>query len=118
MVSSVTPVLSRRQYRRSQPPKRPRSWRTRKDPFAKVQVELQQLLVQQSGIAAKMLLTQLQNRYPGQYDERQLRTLYRRVQAWRRQQALQVLEPTHDNGTEKRCGEHVDIQGEVFNAEP
>ena len=104
------PQLLRRQYRRSPPPKRPRNWRTRKDPFADVQVELQQLLAHQPDMTANMLLTQLQNRYPGQYDQRQLRTLYRRVQAWRRQQALQALVSNHDNGTEKRCAEQVEIQ--------
>jgi hypothetical protein len=102
VAQSPPPERSRRQYRRTQPPKRPRTWRTRKDPFAEVQDELQQLLAQQPSMTAKMLLTHLQSRYPGQYDERQLRTLYRRVQAWRSQQALQALEPTDENDTEKQ----------------
>jgi hypothetical protein len=71
------PELPRRQYRRSQPPKRARTWRTRKDPFAEVQVELQQLLAQQPSMTAKMLLTYLQTHYPGQYDERQLGVLWK-----------------------------------------
>jgi hypothetical protein len=55
-------------------------------------------------MTAKMLLTYLQTHYPGQYDERQLRTLYRRVQSWRSQQALQALKPNAENGTPKRFG--------------
>jgi hypothetical protein len=98
------PQPTRRQYRRSPSPKQPRTWRTRKDPFAEVWGELQQLLAQQPTITAKMLLNYLQSPYPGQYDQRQLRTLYRRVQAWRRQQALHALEPNHDSGTEKQFG--------------
>lgn len=82
-----------RQYRHSPRPKRPRTWRTRKDPFAAVGEELKIHLAQRPELTAKELLEWVQSRYPGQYTPGQLRTLHRRVKAWREQQAIDLLTP-------------------------
>ena len=75
-----------RMYRRSKP-KRPTSqqrwWRTRADPFADVWSEAKLQLEQRADLSAKTLLASLQKQYPGQFNDGQLRTLQRRVRAWR-----------------------------------
>jgi hypothetical protein len=58
-------------------------WRTCPDPFEHVWSECEQELAKQSNLAATVLLERLQARYPGQYDRSKLRTLQRRVRAWR-----------------------------------
>ncbi len=61
----------------------PRTWRTREDPFAEVWPELAELLEHEPDLQAKTLFEELQRRYPGRFSEGQLRTLQRRVKAWR-----------------------------------
>ncbi len=61
----------------------PREWRTRPDPFAEVWPELAALLEQAPGLQAKTLWGWLVQKYPARFDETQLRTLQRRVKAWR-----------------------------------
>lgn len=62
----------------------PRKWRTRPDPFAEVwESELLPKLEQEPKLQAKTLLEDLQERYPGKYSDKQLRTLERRVKQWR-----------------------------------
>ena len=61
----------------------PRTWRTRRDPFAAVWDELVVELTAHPERTAKALLTALQARYPGQYADSVLRTLQHRVKAWR-----------------------------------
>jgi hypothetical protein len=60
-----------------------RRWRTRTDPFAEVWEEARQLLEVNSGLGAKALFEHLQRQYPGRFCDGQLRTLQRRVKAWR-----------------------------------
>lgn len=60
-----------------------RWWRTRQDPFAEVWSELEGLLVAHPHSPARALLQHLQQKYPDQFQEGQLRTLQRRVQTWR-----------------------------------
>jgi len=55
------------------------TWRTRKDPFAKVWGELEDKLGNNPGLQAKTLFDDLQRRYPGEFAAGQLRTLQRRV---------------------------------------
>ena len=62
---------------------RPRSWRTRPDPFAEVWAEVETQLRAQPGLQAKTLFADLQRRYPGRFGDGQLRTLQRRLKAWR-----------------------------------
>jgi len=58
-------------------------WRTRKDPFAEVWEEVRAKLEDNPGLQAKTLFEDLKRRYPGRFAEGQLRTLQRRVKAWR-----------------------------------
>ena len=63
---------------------RKRNWRTRSDPYGTVwESEVVPLLESSPGLEARTLLEVLQQRYPGQYPEKQLRTLQRRVRKWR-----------------------------------
>lgn len=61
----------------------PRSWRTRDDPFADVFDELPPLLEVNPGLLATTLFAYLQRRYPGRFQEGQLRTLQRKLKTWR-----------------------------------
>jgi len=60
-----------------------RNWRTREDPFAEHWGEVEGRLKDAPELEAKTLFEMLQEKYPGQYEEGQLRTLQRRVQRWR-----------------------------------
>jgi hypothetical protein len=61
-----------------------RRWRTRADPLAGVwETELVPLLRQRPALTAVTLLEELERRYPGRFEGRVLRTLQRRVRAWR-----------------------------------
>ena len=73
----------KRRYHRTKAPRRPRHWRTRKDPFETVWDEICQWLTANPERTAKSLFTELHQHYPGQFADNQLRTLQRRVQAWR-----------------------------------
>ena len=60
-----------------------RTWRTRKDPFAEVWPEVFEQLEEAPGLEAKTLFGWLQTRYPGRFDESQLRSFQRGVKRWR-----------------------------------
>ena len=63
---------------------KPCHWRTRADPFEGVwEPELRVLLEANPGLQAIPLLEGLQDRYPGCYPDKLLRTLQRRVKHWR-----------------------------------
>jgi len=122
-------VRSARKWQRGSLPtetKKPRTWRTREDPFAEVwDRELVPLLgTDEKGVLqATTLLGWLQDKHPGKYDEGLLRTLQRRLRDWR---ALHgppkevFFEQEHVPGREGAfdftdCGElGVTIGGEVF----
>ena len=63
--------------------KEPRTWRTRKDPFADVWEEATDLLRDNPQLKATELFDVLQRRYPGKFKLGQLRTLQRRVKRWK-----------------------------------
>ena len=70
--------------RRSSPQQQKRYWRTRKDPLEEVwPTELEPMLEQSPTHQAITLLEYLQAKYPGQYADKVLRTLQRRVKQWR-----------------------------------
>ena len=75
-----------RRYRRTKKPRAPRTWRTRKDPFAEVWKELRLRLEINPAQTAKALFQDLQRRYPGRFPDGQVRTLQRRVRDWQRKQ--------------------------------
>lgn len=62
-----------------------RNWRTRPDPFAEVWAEIEEKLQVHSGLEAKTLFADLQQRFPGRFADGQLRTLQRQVKSWRAQ---------------------------------
>jgi hypothetical protein len=70
---------------------KPRTWRTRKDPFEGVWSEVLLWLQERPDATAKSLFERLRNYYPGRFTDGQLRTLYRRVKQWRRIMASQLL---------------------------
>ena len=70
--------------RASQAKKTHHYWRTRSDPLKGVwEEEIVKLLEKNPKLEAKTLLEYLQEQYDGQYSDRILRTLQRRVQKWK-----------------------------------
>jgi hypothetical protein len=63
--------------------KRPRTYRTRKDPLAEVWQKVQQRLEAEPRLHAKTLFDWLLKEYPGQLSQSHRRTFERRVQRWR-----------------------------------
>jgi hypothetical protein len=59
------------------------NWRTREDPFGEVWEEVGQELAVNPGLQAKTLLGALQRKYPGRFQDGQVRTLQRRIRRWR-----------------------------------
>jgi hypothetical protein len=74
----------------------PRSYRTRKDPFAEVWPEILIWLQSEPETTAKTLLERLEQKYPSQFPEGQLRTLQRRVREWRRVMARELVFGSQD----------------------
>ena len=67
-----------------------RHWRTRKDPFEKVWIEILPWLQNEPEATAKQLFQRLQILHPGVFNG-QLRTLQRRVKDWRAVMAKQLV---------------------------
>ena len=64
--------------------KKAHDWRTRKDPFEGVWEEVVELLEEsEAKFEAKTLFEYLQRKCPGRFQDGQLRTLQRRIKAWR-----------------------------------
>ena len=61
----------------------PHTWRTRADPFSEVWDGVRAHLEINPGLEAQTLFEDLQRRYPGRFQDGQLRTLQRRVKTWR-----------------------------------
>jgi hypothetical protein len=61
----------------------PHTWRTREDPFVEVWEELQVMLAVNPGLQAKTLFGYLQRKFPGRFQDGQLRTLQRKLKSWR-----------------------------------
>jgi hypothetical protein len=68
-----------------------RTWRTRKDPFEGVWSEVLLWLQEDPEATAKFLFERLERAYPGRFPEGQLRTLQRRIRAWRRVMARELV---------------------------
>jgi hypothetical protein len=73
---------------------KPRTWRTRKDPFEGVWSEVLLWLQQDPDATAKALFTRLQSRYAGKFSDGQLRTLQRRIREWRAIMASKLIYAT------------------------
>jgi len=80
--------------------RRPRDYRTRRDPFEEHWPEAEALLKDLSEVEAKTLFEWLCEPHPGKYQEGQLRTFQRRVSAWRALNGskLLTLEQVHQPG--------------------
>jgi hypothetical protein len=61
----------------------PRDWRTHEDAFLEHWPEVEAMLSDSPALEAKTLFEGLVEKYPGRYEDGQLRTLQRRVKAWR-----------------------------------
>ncbi len=59
------------------------NWRTREDPFAGVWDEVREELAVNPGLEGKTLFQMLQRKYPGRFQDGQMRTLQRRIKSWR-----------------------------------
>lgn len=73
----------KRSYRRTKNTRVQHTWRTREDPFANVWDEVCSWLEEHPERTAKSIFKELQQCYPGQYKDGQLRTMQRKVKAWR-----------------------------------
>jgi hypothetical protein len=82
-LSDLTRTSHKRKYRRSAKSHGPRTYRSRPDPFAADWEEIQQLVAAAPERTATSILQELQQRYPGRHPDGQLRTLQRRISAWR-----------------------------------
>ncbi|CAB3680723.1 integrase catalytic domain-containing protein [Trinickia soli] len=69
----------------------PHDWRTREDPFEHTWPKIQQWLESEPGITAKKLHERLTAMAPAMYSTAQLRTLQRRVKAWRSNRARELV---------------------------
>lgn len=78
----------KRRYKRTQKSRKPRNWRTRKDPFEGVWPQICRKLEQKPETTGKSLLLELQKHYPGKFPDSVLRTLQRRVKTWRSQSLI------------------------------
>ena len=102
--------------------KKPRAYRTRKDPFEEDWPELEQMLMNAPELEARALFDWLCQQKTGKYQEGQLRTFQRRVSEWRalNQEQLAVLEQVHRPGEVLQTDGtwltelEVTIQGEAF----
>lgn len=99
------------------------TWRTRPDPFEDVWEEVRERLEANPGFEAKTLFEDLQRRNPGRFSDGQIRSLQRRIKAWRALEGpqKQVFFPQVHNPGElcesdfTRMGElEVTIQGQFF----
>ncbi len=84
---AVAPGAGKRKYHRSKKSV-PHTWRTRPDPFVDVWDEICERLSATPERTAKSLFVELQQRYPGRFPDVQLRTLQRRIKAWREKTIL------------------------------
>lgn len=63
--------------------KRERYWETREDPFKEVWPEIEELLKNEPGLEAATIFNYIGDKYPGKFQDGQLRTLQRRLRFWK-----------------------------------
>ncbi len=81
---------------------KPRTWRTRADPFEAVWPTARSWLEEEPDITGKALFDRIREHHPGQFAPGQLRTLQRRVQQWRQAMARQLIAVSKSVTTEDR----------------
>jgi hypothetical protein len=62
--------------------KQPHTWRTRPDPFCEVWPRVEAILSREPHLEAKAAFRWLQQEYPGEFSDNQVRTLQRRFRQW------------------------------------
>ena len=82
-----------RRYRKSGKPRKPRTHRTRRDPFEDVDEELYRWFLAAPQATAKSLLEKLQRTRPDSYPDHLLRTLQRKVRRWRASTMIELVSP-------------------------
>src|SRR3954452_23650513 len=101
----------------------PRTWRTREGPFQDVWPHLRDHLDLNPGLQAKTLFEDLQRRFPGRFPDGQLRTLQRKIKAWKAVEGPskevffdQVHAPGELAASDFTCMNdlHVTLAGEAF----
>ena len=60
-----------------------RDWRTRSNPFEEVWPEIERMVRDEPRLKAKTIFDELQAKYPGRFQNGQLRTLQRHLRQWR-----------------------------------
>ncbi len=60
-----------------------RDWCTRNNPFEEVWPEIEALIRDEPRLKAKTIFEELQTKYPGRFQDGQLRTLQRHLRQWR-----------------------------------
>ncbi len=63
-------------------------WRTRQDPFAEINHEIQRRLEENPFLNGKQVFNELQILYAGKFEDKLLRTFQRRVESWRKAKNL------------------------------
>ena len=76
-------------HRKEEP--KTRYWRTREDPFRDVWTDILLWLQKEPDCTAKVMLQQLNDKYPGRFGGKLLRTLQRRIGEWRRTMARRLV---------------------------
>jgi hypothetical protein len=77
-----------RRYHRTKQPPAAYTWRTRHDPFESVWADVCRWLAADPGRTTQSILNELQQLYPEQFPDSQLRTMQCRVREWRAQSIL------------------------------
>ena len=70
---------------------KPRTWRTRKDPFETVWSQILAWLQKAPDATAKSLFERLKQEHPDRFPDGQLRTLQRRIREWRQVMARELI---------------------------
>jgi hypothetical protein len=94
-------------------PKVRRYWRSRIDPFAEVAASLRSWLEAEPDLQATDLLARLEGEFPGRYPAKLLRTLQRRVRAWRREIAHLLVFGPSASEVPPASGEDAGTSGEA-----
>jgi len=89
--SYLEDVNGREKVSHLSPPKNARYWRTRKDPFEIVWPDILLWLQETPDSTPKELFERLQKNIPGSFPDGQLRTLQRRIRAWRQVMARNLI---------------------------
>ena len=76
-------------HRKEEP--KARHWRTRADPFKNVWTDILLWLQKEPDCTAKVMLQRLDDKYPGQFCGKLLRTLQRRIGEWPRSMARRLV---------------------------